>query len=262
MKRSATEGINIYYCGREACLPGHFFGPAMRTHYLMHFVFRGRGRYRVGESRYDVKAGEGFLIRPNEITYYEADLTEPWEYAWVAFDGAKSEEMLHAAGLSAKNLVTGILQPESCRLYMEEIIRRFEGGGYHDYEMTGYFYLLFSTIVKTDSGREAVPEQGYLDRAIAYIRHNYSYDIQVTDVARHVGIDRTYLFKIFKSHTGLSPKQYLIQYRVLVAKEMIENTPYNMTEIGLSCGFYDLPSFCKHFKKQEGQTPAAYRKGL
>ena len=259
MKNTIKRSINIYYCGKEKCAPGHYFGPAVRPHYLMHFILNGKGIYQVGDKVYEVKKGGAFLILPNEITYYEADKNEPWEYAWAAFDGEESDEVLQTAGLSKLNLVCNIFKLEECCRYLENMIERFQKPGYHDYELMGLFYLVFSTVARTETRIKKVPEQGYLDKAVSYILQNYSYDINVSDIARYVGIDRTYLFKIFKKYKNISVKKYLIEYRILAAKDMIGNTEYNMTEIALSCGFYDLPSFCRLFKQLEGITPTEYR---
>ncbi len=257
--KNNRKPVNIYYCGREECAPGHNFGPAVRPHYLIHFILNGKGSYQVGEERYELKKGEAFLIRPQEITYYEADMENPWEYAWTAFDGEAAEEMLKTAGITAKRPVCDILKLEECERYLKLMVDKFNRPGYHEYELTGYFYLIFSTIARAETRREETADQGYYEKALSYIRHNYSYDIRVTDIARYVGIDRTYLFKIFKQYAGSSVKKYLTEYRILSAKYMLADTNYSMTEVALSCGFYDLPSFCRNFRKLEGITPAGYR---
>ena len=86
--------MKVYYCGREDCEKGHFFGPAVRSHQLIHFVLKGKGIYRTEYGEYEIKEGEAFLIRPGEVTYYRADLEEPWSYAWIAFDGDEAEALL------------------------------------------------------------------------------------------------------------------------------------------------------------------------
>jgi AraC-like DNA-binding protein len=257
--KTGLKTLNIYYCGSEKCKAGHFFGPAIRPHYLIHFIRNGKGIYQVGNKTYQLNKGEAFLIMPNEITYYQADKNDPWEYAWAAFDGEESEQLLQAAGFMENNLVCSIHDLDACGRYLEKMIEKFQNSGYHEYELIGLFYLTFSTIVNPKHETEKIPEMIYLDRALAYIRQNYSYDINVTDIARYVGIDRTYLYKIFKKHKGMSIKTYLLEYRILKAKDMLHNTEYNMTEIALSCGFSDLPSFCRVFRQFEGTTPTSYR---
>ncbi|MGB8454082.1 MAG: AraC family transcriptional regulator [Anaerocolumna sp.] len=257
--KNSRKPINLYYCGKEECDPGHYFGPAVRPHFLMHFILNGKGSYQTGEERFELKKGETFLIRPQEITYYEADIKNPWEYAWIAFDGEAAEEMLDMAGITAEKPVCDILKLEDCEKYLKLMAEKFKHPGYHEYELVGLFYLVFSTIARAETRREEVAEQGYYEKALSYIRHNYSYNIRVSDIARYVGIDRTYLFKIFKQYMGKSVKKYLTGYRILSAKYMLTDTNYNMTEVALSCGFYDLPSFCRNFKQQEGMTPVQYR---
>ena len=80
--------INPRICGVEACAPGHSFGPAVREYFLLHYVVRGKGIFRRGKREYTLQAGEIFVIRPGEVTYYEADMRAPWEYMWAGFDCA------------------------------------------------------------------------------------------------------------------------------------------------------------------------------
>lgn len=74
----------VFY-GWEACEPGHTFGPAVRDNYLVHYVFKGRGKYYRDAQCYGVEKGDIFVIRPGEVTTYAADDTDPWEYCWLCF---------------------------------------------------------------------------------------------------------------------------------------------------------------------------------
>ena len=86
--------LRLYYSGSESCAPGHFFGPAIRPHYLIHFIRSGRGRYLRRDSVYDLEKGDAFLILPGEATKYIADEKDPWEYTWIAFDGPDAKTLL------------------------------------------------------------------------------------------------------------------------------------------------------------------------
>lgn len=82
--------------GSETCDPGHFFGPSVRTHWLLHYVVYGFGRFERDSISYPVKPGDIFVIPPYEKTYYEADQKKPWRYIWIGFttDQSVPEQLL------------------------------------------------------------------------------------------------------------------------------------------------------------------------
>ena len=76
--------VPILY-GREQCSKTHKFGPAVRQHYLLHYVLDGEGFLHKGGQVYSVSKGDLFVILPGEVTTYWADQIHPWQYAWVGF---------------------------------------------------------------------------------------------------------------------------------------------------------------------------------
>ena len=253
------EGLKIYYCGHEECEPGHFFGPATRAHYLMHFILRGKGYYQIGDDNYTVASGEAFLIKPEELTFYKADLEQPWEYVWVAFGGEEAERLLEIYQLSGKRYVCSWQDIGETTDRLLKLCRAYFDSSRSREELTGWFYLIFSAIRKEACENEK-GDMGYYTEAEKYVRHNCGYDIHVNDIANYIGIDRTYLFKIFKKYAGISPKQYLTACRISTARDMLDNTPLSVTEIALSSGFHDSSVFCKNFSKEMGMSPVKYRK--
>ena len=259
MNRENRQIISIYYCGHEKCESGHFFGPATRQHYLMHFILSGKGTYQVKDKKFEVGENQAFLIKPHEVTYYQADKEEPWEYVWIAFDGEEAERLLEKYGLDGDKYVCTLENTDESKKYLNNISKSFMKRGFNIDETTGYFYLIFSNISGTKQNINEPQEETYFHKAEQYIRYNYSYNIHVTDIARFVGLDRTYLFKIFKKHSGMSPKRYLTLFRINTAKEMLQNTMLTVTEIAFSCGFHDTSAFCKSFDKITGRSPLKYR---
>ena len=86
--------LYLCFCGIHDCEPSHSFGPAIRPNYLLHFVIKGKGNYYLNDNCYEVKENECFLIRPNELTFYQADKDDPWTYVWVGFDGEMAQKYL------------------------------------------------------------------------------------------------------------------------------------------------------------------------
>ena len=116
--------INPRICGVEACAPGHSFGPAVREYFLLHYVVRGKGIFRRGKREYTLQAGEIFVIRPGEVTYYEADMRDPWEYMWAGFDCAPPFAALLEQDVLRQLCGTG------CELHRIELFPAYAGTGY------------------------------------------------------------------------------------------------------------------------------------
>ena len=256
---TSGEPLAFYFCGWEKCTPGHAFGPAVRPHYLFHLVLSGRGIYERGRERYEVRAGQGFLIPPGESTCYEADRQDPWEYCWVGFGGTEAEGILRECGLGDENL---IYQDHSGGLLLREMMGLMDSFGLSEvnsYMLLGKLYLILSRMVKrTTTGEKA--DLGYVNGAVEFIRNNFSYDIGVKEIARHVGIDRTYLYRLFQRQLGQSPKTYLTQFRLRIAAEMLAETELPVTEVALSCGFPDISLLERHFRQAYRCTPLQYRR--
>jgi AraC-like DNA-binding protein len=189
---------------------------------------------------------------------YEADENDPWEYCWIGFDGTDAEAILQTCGFTPENPV---YNDNSCGMLKDalmHLVKAFDEGNANEYTYLGYLYLCLS-YMRSDSLGKNSNIRPYLKQAMDYVQNNYTYDIKVSDIARFVGIDRTYLYKLFINELMTSPQQYLIDHRLHMAKNLLKKTDLSVTEIACSCGFKDAPAFYKHFRKRLGITPLKYR---
>ena len=92
-----------------------------------------------------------------------------------------------------------------------------------------------------------------------YIHLNYQSAITVGELTELLGISQPYLFRIFKSVTGKSPKAYLGDYRLLQAKKLLTETDLSITEVAASVGYSDVLAFSKFFRSRQGISPQHYR---
>lgn len=255
-----TKPLIVYFCGHEKCNKGHFFGPAVRSQYLIHIILDGKGRYQVGTNEYHLQKGDAFLIYPNEIVYYQADKENPWSYAWVGFEGHQAKKILEHTGFQ-NCILHGRERVEEMFQCMKNLEEAFLENANHEFKVLGNFYLLLSTMLEDqkEQGIKTSFEEQYMNKALDYIRHNYVYAIKIQDIANYVGIDRTYLYRLFIKSQKCSPKTYLTMYRMEMAKDMLKTMKYTATEIAYSCGFKDLAAFCNQFKKIVKMTPIQFK---
>ena len=99
--------IDLFIChfGQHQCAPMHSYGPAIRNHFLFHYIYSGKGMlHSMNEKNqnisYPLEAGQGFLIWPRQQNTYVADKEQPWSYYWIEFDGLKARDILAQAGLN------------------------------------------------------------------------------------------------------------------------------------------------------------------
>ncbi|MDF2537835.1 MAG: AraC family transcriptional regulator [Herbinix sp.] len=256
--------LYIYQCGSDHCDNGHAYGPAVRDHFLIHFVHSGKGIYKIGNEVYELEAGSGFLICPDIITYYKADDEDPWNYSWIGFHGIKAESYLKDANLTLKNPVFKYTEDDfisDCFHEMNSAYYLKRGG---DVKRLAYLYLFLHKLTElnpeglyydsADSRRDA-----YITQALQFIEMNYSRKITIDSISKHVGLNRSYFNSIFKGALNVTLQEYLIEFRILKACELLPNQELSVGNISRSVGYTDPLLFSKIFKQVKGVTPSEYR---
>lgn len=96
--------------------------------------------------------------------------------------------------------------------------------------------------------------------ALEFINQNYMHDIGLGDVSEIVQMNPNYFSVVFKHEIGVNFKEYLTNKRIDIAKELLCNTVYKLSEISDFVGYNDVKNFGKMFKKAVGVAPIEYRK--
>lgn len=99
-----------------------------------------------------------------------------------------------------------------------------------------------------------------IKEAISLIEQNYNKKIALDDMARACHMSPNYFSRLFKDMTGETPFEYINNYRIEAACEMLASGSDSITEVCYSCGFNDLSYFIHIFKKHKGMSPKAYAK--
>jgi YesN/AraC family two-component response regulator len=86
---------------------------------------------------------------------------------------------------------------------------------------------------------------------------NYARSLTLSELSNYSGVSVSYLGYIFKSVTGRSPIDYLIEIRINMAKNLLKDG-VSVTETSSLVGFNDIYYFSKVFKAREGISPSKY----
>lgn len=262
INRMNLTDLDMYQCGYERCDNGYSFGPAIRDHYLIHYVEKGKGIFKVRGKTYELSEGEGFLICPNEVTFYRADYDEPWSYFWVGFHGTRAESYLFRANLTQNSPIFKTENNSMVLNNFRQMIKTKTLTKSREIHLLGHLYIFFAQLIEASTETKEFHDYNrkeyYVIKVVEYIEKNYSRKISVCEMADYIGLDRSYLTNLFKQFLNVSPKEFLIQYRIEKACELMKNTDLSIGNISRSVGYEDQLAFSKIFKKIKGQSPSKF----
>jgi AraC-like DNA-binding protein len=101
-------------------------------------------------------------------------------------------------------------------------------------------------------------DENLTDRVIKFICKNYTNPITNKDISAHFNYHTNYINRMMVLNTGTSLRQYLINYRISKAIQLLKTTQKPITEIAYEVGFKDPNHFSKTFKKKVGVSPKEY----
>ncbi|BDZ79340.1 AraC family transcriptional regulator [Claveliimonas bilis] len=263
MKNRKFSDFYLCFCGYAKCSPLHSFGPAVRPNYILHYIMEGKGKFLVNGEEYNLQKGQGFLIEPEVQTFYQADEEVPWTYLWIGFGGKKAEDYLRDLGLNKKQLIFQCGCGEELKQIVYSMLKHRKYTAANEYFLEGLLYTFFGTLKENmEIAGNAGEKDGnlYVRKAVEFIQNNYADPVRVKDIADYVGVNRSYLYTLFQDNLQLSPKEYLTNFRLTRAAELLQLTDLSVETVAMSCGYQDALGFSKIFKAKMGITPSAYRK--
>lgn len=96
-------------------------------------------------------------------------------------------------------------------------------------------------------------------RAIALLRTKFDQPLDLTALAREVGIATHHLSRRVSKETGLTLQRHLRRFRIESACEALDSGKMNVTEVALEVGYQSLSHFAKAFREETGIAPGAWR---
>ncbi|NLM04134.1 MAG: response regulator [Clostridiales bacterium] len=99
----------------------------------------------------------------------------------------------------------------------------------------------------------------YVSEAIDYIKNNYFQNINIKDLAENLYISESYLSRLFKEHTGYTLVEYITNYRMNKATELLKDHTIKIYEVAELVGYNDARYFSVLFKKHMGVSPMEFK---
>lgn len=237
-----------------------------RESYTLIFVVDGTCLLEYKDKKITAKSGTCAFVVPKEQTSVSCLGQEPAVFYKICFSGIDVIKVLDVCRLKNQNndlyFSLDKLKVESVKRYLDRMLRFEETGGQAEYVMAlGYFYLLiYELIDKKETALVFDKNSTSLWRSVCdYISANYDMPVSVDVLAEKLNIHRTTLYRLFKKYSGMSPVEYVLDFRLQKAYFLVVNTKNLYVDIAFKCGFNDVAYFYRLFKRKYQKTPRQVR---
>ena len=257
---SIGHDIYVEEFGYGVCTPGHIFSET-RKNYLLQIVFDGIAHVTVGDRKpFSVSKGSAFFLPANVFHSYKSDETFPTTRAWISWSGELSAHF-------ETQLNTGT-NPYFLKVHdLDSVIEFFcklqNSRDRSEASLTSIYSCFYGILSNCMNPTSALPnvktkEKLLINDIIEYIDQNITNPLTVSDISRIFGYDTSSLFRKFKHHTGLSPKEYIQHRRIALAKGLICETDLPIDEIITRCGYDNKASLNMLFLRSENISLMKY----
>ncbi len=226
-------------------------------HLEFHFIRSGSGKIKLGEKVTEIKERACVVSNSNEMHEGAGG-----NIAYICI-------IVPPEFLGNNHVIfESVFYDENAWKYVDEIYRMYEDfSGVNALGIKANVYFLLKYLIEnhiTESLDETIYNNRLkklyaVNKVIDYINKNYAEEITTNNLAEMLHISEGHFCNVFKSATGSSANEYILNVRVKKAKRLLGYTDMNITEISNSCGFNDPNYFARVFKKRLDRTPKQFR---
>ena len=258
----AMNPLNLYSCGRESLVASAPIGPYAEKYYLIFIGENGSALYRINEEIIELGINRMCLVGPGEEFWIDIDSKEPWNYMWIGFNGNQAHAITEKIGFSGENRLVTLNSIDEVAAEVNSILEANQMTHACDMKRAGGMCKALAAMMENNASekvRNEAPDFKYVNKAIRIISEHYAEKIKITDIADMVGINRSYLSNLFKKELSVSPQEFLINYRLDKAAQMLSETEDSVGNVASAVGYADPLAFSKAFKQKFGVSPRSYR---
>ena len=220
----------------------------------------GAGNLRYGNRIYRLMPGETMLVLVPHAHRYWVERGGRWEFFWISMHGTEAlrihREVLDVAGPVLK------LLPETVDHLADCVLRLLSGSGDTPARASAISYeasmALYDDVFRLHA--QDLAENPLLKRVVDHIAANLGEPLPVEALARLSGLSRAHFSRMFTTHEGIPPAEYVLQKRLDRAVKLLTKTAdLSVKEVSSMCGFQDPNYFAKAFRRAFGASPTEFR---
>ncbi|WP_203652099.1 helix-turn-helix transcriptional regulator [Secundilactobacillus yichangensis] len=245
-------------------------------YFVFAFVRKGRLSMVQDGVEQQIDEGEVFIMTPGYHKYMwwadEETVKLDWIYAYVAGDWHVQSSLTPAKN-SMKTLMLHPPVPVQTLFLMQHrpvdepkkvysmvdhlVSKELNCNSKQFFEAQEQFIKLLACLQTQDNAKNELTQ---LSLSIQkYLKKNFNKKITAATLSEHFDARPNYIVRVLRQTIGLSPAEFLMQYRMEEAAQWLLNTDASVEDIALNVGFQNIYYFSTSFKKYTGVSPTKYR---
>jgi AraC-like DNA-binding protein len=226
------------------------------------YISGGRGKFESPNFSGPIRPGYTFLLFPGVWHRYAPDPETGWHEHWIGFDGELARNWLRHRFISKAKPVLNINAEDTVLATFTRIMQSIRGNRPALQQIlagaTANLVGLFYSAQQAQPAAEAQSPNA-IELAITRIQNEYADDLNMKALAQELGVSYSWFRSTFTAHTGLSPHQYLIEFRIVRARGLLRETELPVKEIAMQTGFEDEHYFSRLFRQKLNLSPSQWR---
>jgi AraC-like DNA-binding protein len=231
--------------------------------YQLNYITEGSGILENESGKFRVKEGTLMIVPKGQWHRYRPIQKNGWVENYIGFSGHLAEHYFNKSLiLLGQSVIHCGIREEFIDTYYKifELVQKEEPG--FQQIASGLVIKLLGYIIAYQKQRNFSGKQieKIIQKARFQMRENISGEINLQLLAEDNNIGYSYFRKMFKEYTGISPRQYHLELKIMRAKELLLSTDMNIKEISFELGFQSTHYFSRFFKQKVGVSPSQLKK--
>ena len=247
----------------------HRSRPRSQRHPAVQITLAGEGAVFAKDGTVLQRCGVGralaFICQEHDVVYgHPGGGAPPWDFVYANLEGT-------VADLVVRDLVAAqghVLPFDPEHAVVDEFLallglQRSHGDVHRRVNPADSARLAFGLLAALVEA--STPEQGGEERllaeAMSFLRAHLDEDVGVAAAARHCGVSREHLSRLFARLVGEGPATWLRRQRLAQAERLLQAGDLPVADIARRCGYASPSHFAQVFRKATGRTPRSFRRG-
>lgn len=255
-KAGLTHPDARYICCRSV---DHPYAPYL---YVMEYVTSGKGHIECGKKKYEVHAGDFYLLNRGSNAIVQSDAKDPFQKKYIHICGRFINSLCYTYGINEPVLIVQADAEEQID-HIHKILEKydFQNSEEADLQLMHALLDLFALIHVTKKTPVPQRDSVVFDQILEYISANITFDrITPSFISSYFYISYRTLNRMFVKNLGILPTKYITMQKIEYAKQLLLTTGNSVERISKILNFSNVEYFRKLFKAYTGDSPTKWKK--